>query len=322
MVIDKCITEQFAIYNADCVEVAQQLPSDSIDFSIYSPPFASLYTYSNSDRDMGNVKDDTEFFQHFDFLVKELFRLIRPGRLMAVHCMNLPTTIARDGYIGMKDFRGDLIRQFQKYGFIYHSEVCIWKDPVLAMQRTKALGLLHKQIKKDSSMSRQGIPDHVIVMRKPGANEKAIAGEFRYYVGEQDLNNFVEFERDDGRKVQARNNYGTSVDVWQHYASPVWFDINQTNTLQFRTARDTDDERHICPLQLDVIERCLQLWSVPGDTVLTPFLGIGSEAYMALKMGRKAIGIELKPSYYALAKRNLEEAIKGQYDLFEDSLSA
>lgn len=314
--MDKVITDQYALYNADCVEVCQQLPDNSVDFSVFSPPFASLYTYSNSDRDMGNVKDDAEFFNHFDFLVKELFRLIKPGRLVAFHCMNMPTTIGRDGYIGMKDFRGDLIRQFQKYGFIYHSEVCIWKDPVLAMQRTKAIGLLHKQIKKDSSISRQGIPDYVVVMRKPGVNDNPIAGEFNYYVGDQDLNNFIERTRDDGRKVQSRGEGGTSVDVWQHYASPVWFDINQTNTLQFRSARENDDERHICPLQLDVIERCLQLWSIPGDVVLTPFLGIGSEAYVSVKAGRKAIGIELKQSYFNLACKNLEQATKSQYDLF------
>lgn len=315
-VIDQVITDNYAIYNGDCVEVVSGLADGSVDFSIYSPPFASLYTYSNSDRDMGNVKDDAEFFEHFQFLSKELFRVLRPGRLMAVHCMNLPTTIARDGYIGMKDFRGDLIRQFQSDGFIYHSEICIWKDPVLAMQRTKALGLLHKQIKKDSAMSRQGIPDHVVVMRKPGDNEKPVSGEFHHYVGEQCLNNFIEHERDDGRKVQSRGDEGTSVDVWQHYASPVWFDINQTNTLQFKSARDSDDERHICPLQLDVIERCMQLWTVDGDTVLTPFMGIGSEAYTAVKMGRKAIGIELKSSYFSLATRNMELAAGGQYEMF------
>lgn len=315
-VIDQVITDKYAIYNADCVEVVSNLPDGSVDFSIYSPPFASLYTYSNSDRDMGNVKDDKEFFEHFDFLSEQLYRVIAPGRLMAVHCMNLPTTISRDGYIGMKDFRGDLIRQFQTHGFIYHSEICIWKDPVIAMQRTKAIGLLHKQIKKDSSMSRQGIPDHVIVMRKPGENENPISGEFTHYVGEQCLNNFVEHTRDDGRKVQFRGKEGTSVDVWQHYASPVWFDISQTNTLQFREGRDSDDERHICPLQLDVIERCMQLWTVPGDTVLTPFMGIGSESYTAVKMGRKAIGVELKPSYFNLAVRNMHLAEETQYDLF------
>lgn len=315
-VINQVITDKYAIYNGDCVEVVSGIPSNSVGFSIFSPPFASLYTYSNSDRDMGNVKDDEEFFNHFKFLVSELFRVMKPGRLVAFHCMNLPTSKARDGYIGIKDFRGDLIRSFQNHGFIYHSEVCIWKDPVIAMQRTKALGLLHKQVKKDSSMSRQGIPDYLVVMRKPGENDTPVSGEFTHYAGEQSLNNFIEREYCDGRKVQERGEFGTSVDVWQHYASPVWFDINQTNTLQFQTARDSDDERHICPLQLDVIERALQLWSVPGDTVLTPFLGIGSEAYVAVKMGRKAIGAELKPSYFALASRNMQIADREQYDMF------
>jgi DNA modification methylase len=287
----------------------------SVDFSIFSPPFASLYTYSNSDRDMGNVKNDKEFFEHFKFLTKELYRVIRPGRLVAVHCMNLPTTIQRDGFIGMKDFRGELIRSFQSAGFIYHSEICIWKDPVLAMQRTKAIGLLHKQIKKDSSISRQGIPDFVIVLRKHGVNESLISGEFKHYVGDNKLNNFIEFVRDDGRKAQKRGLEATSIDIWQHYASPVWFDINQTNTLQFREGRDSDDERHICPLQLDVIERCLQLWTNPGDIVLTPFMGIGSECYVSVKMGCKAIGIELKPSYFNLAKRNMKLSEQEQYDM-------
>lgn len=315
-VINQYHGENYSIYNGDCVDVVSGLPSNSVDFSVFSPPFASLYTYSNSDRDMGNVKNDDEFFEQFSFLVHELFRVIRPGRLVAFHCMNLPTSKVRDGHIGLKDFRGDLIRKFQEHGFIYHSEVVIWKDPVLAMQRTKALGLLHKQVKKDSSMSRQGIPDYVVVMRKPGENDKPVAGEFTHYAGEQSLNNFIDRTYNDGRRVQVRGEEGTSVDVWQHYASPVWFDINQTNTLQFREGRDSDDERHICPLQLDVIERCLQLWSVPGDVVLTPFLGIGSEAYMALKMGRKAIGVELKTSYFELANRNLAQAEKNQYDLF------
>lgn len=315
-VIDQVITDKYAIYNGDCIDVISELPSDSVGFQIYSPPFASLYTYSNSERDMGNVKDDAEFFEQFKYLVKELYRTLKPGRLMAVHCMQLTTTIGRNGYIGLKDFRGDLIKCFQDEGFIYHSEVVIWKDPVVAMQRTKALGLLHKTIKKDSAMSRQGLPDYVVVMRKPGANDTPIAGEFQHYAGDQRLANFSEVDRGDGRTAQVRGEGASSIDVWQNYASPVWFDINQTDTLNFREGRDHDDERHICPLQLDVIERCLQLWSMPGDTVLTPFLGIGSEAYMAVKMGRKAIGAELKSSYFKLAARNMLSAEESQYDIF------
>lgn len=315
-VINQEVTEQYAIYNGDTVEVCAGLPDESVDFTIYSPPFASLYTYSNSDRDMGNVTDDVEFFEHFRFLVADLYRTLKPGRLMSVHCMNLPTSKQNDGFIGIKDFRGDLIRSFQSAGFIYHSEVCIWKDPVIAMQRTKALGLLHKQIKKDSAMSRQGIPDYLVTMRKPGINESPVSGEFTHYVGDNPPAGFTGSQYDDGRWYFVPGHSGTSIDVWQKYASPVWDDINQTNTLNFREGRDSDDERHICPLQLDVIERALQLWSRPGDTVLTPFLGIGSEAYIAVKMGRKAIGVELKQSYFELAKRNMILADAKQYDIF------
>lgn len=315
-VIDQVVTGKYAIYNADAVEVCAGLPDESVDFTIYSPPFASLYTYSNSDRDMGNVKNDAEFFEHFSYLVADLYRTLKPGRLMSVHCMNLPTSKQNDGFIGIKDFRGDLIRSFQESGFIYHSEVCIWKDPVVAMQRTKALGLLHKQIKKDSTMSRQGIPDYLVTMRKPGDNEFPVAGEFTHYVGDNPPPTFKGYQYDDGRWYFIPKGEGTSIDVWQRYASPVWDDINQTNTLNFRSGRDSDDERHICPLQLDVIERAMQMWTKVGDTVLTPFLGVGSEAYMAVKMGRKAIGVELKESYFALAKRNMAQAEESQYDMF------
>lgn len=320
-VLDEYKGDNFHVYNADCVEVASQLPDNSIGFSVYSPPFSSLYTYSNSDRDMGNTKNHNEFFEQYKYLIKEKLRITKAGRLTAVHCMNLPTTKGRDGFVGMYDFRGEIIKAHIEAGWIYHSEVCIWKDPVLAMQRTKAVGLLHKTIKKDSAMSRQGIPDHVVVFRKPGENDTPIEGEFKYYVGENDLNEYVKRESpdsisgqkfierilDDGRVRQQRET-GSSIDVWQHYASPVWFDINQTNTLQFKAARDSEDERHICPLQLDVIERCNQLWSLENDVVFSPFLGIGSEGYVALQMGRKFIGTELKPSYFKLACKNLDKA--------------
>ena len=296
-------------YNADCVEVARELETDSIGFIVYSPPFSSLYTYSNDERDMGNCKDDAEFFMHFGFLIAEMYRMLQPGRLMAVHCMNLPTSKANDGYIGIKDFRGDLIRAFQDAGFIYHSEVCIWKDPVVAMQRTKALGLLHKQLKKDSSLSRQGIADYLVVMRKPGDNERPIEGELEYYVGDEPPPGFRPIQRADGVTLWVvGSDESTNIDTWQRYASPVWMDINQTRTLQYQNARDTDDERHIAPLQLDVIERAMQLWSREDDVVFSPFMGIGSEGYVALQMGRKFIGAELKESYFALARRNLDEA--------------
>lgn len=273
------------LFNGDCVEVIAGLPDNSVDYSIFSPPFSSLYTYSNSPRDMGNSRTDAEFFEHFDYLVRELARVIKPGHNVSFHCMQLPTSKERDGYIGLKDFRGDLIRAFQKRGFIYASEVCIWKDPVTAMQRTKALGLLHKTIRSNATMSRQGIADYLVTMRKPG--------EVMDKVAHDDL----------------------PVDEWQRLASPVWMDINPNDTLQFRSAREHDDERHICPLQLEVIRRGIRLWTKAGDVVLTPFLGIGSEAYCAVEMGRKAIGIELKKSYFDQAVKNID-SLAAQADMF------
>lgn len=287
--LDQHNGENWQTYNGDCCEVIRGVPPESIGFSVFSPPFASLYTYSNSERDMGNCKDDKEFFIHFKFLIEELLRITKPGRNCSVHCMNLPTSKARDGEIGIRDFRGEIIRAFEDTGWIYHSEVCIWKDPVVSMQRTKALGLLHKTIVKDSCMSRQGIPDYLVTFRKPGVNPEPVAGELDRWVGD---NTFISSGR-------------LSIDLWQRYASPVWMDVNQSRTLQKESAREEKDERHICPLQLDVIERAMMLWSKEGDVVLSPFMGIGSEGYVAVGMGRKFIGIELKPSYYAQAVENL-----------------
>ena len=264
----------------DCVERVREIESDSVGYTIFSPPFASLYTYSNSDRDMGNCKTDDEFAEHFGYLLPELYRVTMPGRLVSFHCMNLPTTKERDGFIGIRDFRGDLIRAFQEAGFIYHSEVVIWKDPVTAMQRTKALGLLNKQKNKDSCMSRQGIPDYLVTMRKPGDNPDPVS----------------------------HTNEEFPIPMWQRYASPVWMDVNQSRTLQYKSARENADERHICPLQLDVIERGINLWSKPGDLVLSPFAGIGSEGYVAVSKGRRFVGIELKPSYFNVAVSNMREA--------------
>lgn len=280
-ILDQVINDRYSIYNGDSCEVIKGLPDNSIHYSIFSPPFASLYTYSNSDRDMGNSKDDGEFYEHFKYLAKELYRVTMPGRLLSFHCMNIPLMKERDGVIGLKDFRGLLIKLFQDVGFIYHSEVTIWKNPVVEMQRTKALGLLHKQIKKDSSMSRQGIPDYIVTMRKPGENPERI--------------------------THTDNNF--PVDVWQNYASPVWMDIRQSDTLQRKSARADKDERHICPLQLDVIKRCIELWTNPDDIVFDPFSGIGSSPYVALKLGRRGIGIELKESYYKQSEKNLETAL-------------
>ena len=289
----------------DCVEVVSGLSDESIDYSLFSPPFASLYTYSNSDRDMGNSKCMAEFMQHFSFLIAELFRVMVTGRLVSFHCMNLPTSKVRDGYIGIRDFRGECIKLFEDAGFIYASEVCIWKDPVVAMQRTKAKGLLHKQICKDSVQSRQGIPDYLVTMRKPGDNPKPVAGEFDHFAGDQST---------------FSNTGRLSIDIWQRYASPVWSDINPSNTLQHRSAREEKDERHICPLQLDVIHRALQLWTNPGDVVLSPFAGIASEGYEAIRLGRKFIGAELKESYYKQAVGNLNAAQQESFgDLFSNA---
>jgi len=283
--------ENWDLLLGDCVERIREIPDGSVGYTIFSPPFASLYTYSNSDRDMGNCKTDDEFAEHFAYLIPELYRVTANGRLLSFHCMNLPTTKERDGYIGIRDFRGDLIREFQKAGFIYHSEVVIWKDPVTAMQRTKALGLLNKQKNKDSCMSRQGIPDYLVTMRKPGDNEKPVK----------------------------HTNDEFPIPMWQRYASPVWMDVNPSRTLQYKSARENEDERHICPLQLDVIERGIDMWSAPNDTVLSPFAGIGSEGYVAVSKGRKFVGIELKPSYFNVAVKNMHEAerIASQKTLFD-----
>lgn len=288
-VLGQTITERFAMYHSDCVDVLRGIPDNSVHFSVFSPPFASLYTYSASPRDMGNVASHAEFFEQHAFMVRELYRVIKPGRLVSAHCMLLPTSKTRDGYIGLADFRGDLIRQFQAAGFIFHSEVVIWKDQVTAMQRTKALGLLHKQIKKDSCMSRQGIPDYLVTMRKPGDNPEPVAHTAEEF----------------------------PVQMWQKYASPVWMDIDPSDTLQYRSVREDEDERHICPLQLEVIRRALKMWSNPGDTVISPFAGIGSEGYVALQEGRRFIGAELKASYFKQACLNLQSVIDApQRELF------
>lgn len=280
-VITQMINDRYAVYNADCVEVTKQIPDNSIHYTLFSPPFASLYTYSNSDRDMGNCKGDDEFVEHFKFLAKELYRITMPGRLLSFHCMDLPLLKSKDGVIGLKDFPAILRQIFEECGFIYHSRVTIWKNPVTEMQRTKALGLLHKQIRKDSSMSRQGMPDYVITMRKPGENPEMIS--------------------------HTHENF--PVDTWQKYASPVWMDIRQSNTLQRTSARAEKDEKHICPLQLEVIQRCIELWTNPNDIVFDPFAGIGSVPYVALRMNRRGLGCELKESYYQQAIANLGAAI-------------
>lgn len=303
-------TNDYEIHLSDCVDLAKEIETGTIDYTIFSPPFESLYVFSNHLRDMGNSTKE-QFYQHFGYLVEEMFRITRPGRLLSFHCMNLPTSKVNDGYIGIRDFRGDLIRLFQQHGWIYHSEVCIWKNPVVAMQRTKALGLLHKTIRKDSSMSRQGIADYLVTMRKPGENDKPV----RHYRDEKEL---YEVCKQEGLNPIAEEVNILPVELWQRYASPVWMDIDQSNTLNFKAGKEEDDQKHICPLQLDVIERALHLWTAPNDLVYSPFTGIGSEGYQSVKMGRRFIGSELKRSYWELACKNIKDAKSQNMDLFGD----
>lgn len=271
------ISDKCAVYQGDCVELIQNIPDESVGFSIFSPPFAELYTYSDELADMGNSKDYNEFFTAFNFLVEQLYRVMWQGRNVAVHCMDLPIQKGKEGYIGLRDFSGMILKSFEDAGFIYHSRVTIWKNPVTEMQRTKALGLLHKQVKKDAAMSRVGIPDYLMVFRKEGEHEHPVTCDI-------------------------------SVDTWQKWASPVWMDIDYGNTLNKMDARGEKDEKHICPLQLETIDRAIQLWSNKGDIVLTPFMGIGSEVYQAILDERKGIGFELKESYFNEAVKNVQVA--------------
>lgn len=287
---------EYKAIHGDCVEQVAKLEENSIDFSIFSPPFAELFVYSDDIRDMGNSKNYQEFMVHFGFLVKELARVIKSGRLVAVHCMDLPIMKGKEGFVGLRDFSGLLIQAFQNEGFIYHDRITIWKDPVVEMTRTKSIGLLHKTIKKDAAMSRTGIPDYILVFRNAGENEVPIT--------HQD-------------KDETKENY-LPVSLWQKYASPVWYDINYSDTLQYRSARDNKDEKHICPLQLETIRRALHLWSNEGETVLSPFGGIGSEGFESIKLNRKPILIELKESYFNQLQKNLKAAweMKNQLTLF------
>ena len=294
----------YVLYRGDCIDKIKLLQDNSVHYSVFSPPFAELYTYSDSDRDMGNSKNYDQFFQHFSYLVSELYRVIKPGRLVSFHCMDIPAMKERDGYIGLKDFPADLIKCFEKFGWIYHGKHIIWKDPLIEATRTKALGLMHKQLCKDSAMARAGLPDYLITMRKPGTNEVPIShpNGLSHYAGK---NNIAVL-----RQPQRSHN------IWRAYASPVWMDIRQTKTLNRQPARSVRDEKHICPLQLDVIERALTIYSNEGDVILTPFAGIGSEAYMAVKMNRTAIAIELKKSYFDCIEPNIKQAKHESGQLF------
>lgn len=297
------ITNKYALYLGDCCKVLPQLPEHSVGFSIFSPPFVSLYSYSDSAEDMGNSDNYGEFFTHFGFLVDKLRVVMKPGRIVAVHCMDLPMH-KRDGdEIGLRDFPGDIIRYFENAGFVYHSRHCIWKDPLIAATRTHAIGLAHQQIVKDSSMCRTGIPDYILAFRNAGENPEPISHDYGLteYHGSRSIPHNLPTSKDQGKNKRSHW-------IWQQYASPVWMDIRQTKVLPFKAAKDKEDARHICPLQLDTIYRCLTLWSNPGDVVLSPFMGVGSEVYGAVSMGRKGVGVELKPSYFRQAVRNLRYA--------------
>jgi DNA modification methylase len=294
--LDHAIGDNWQLFRGDCVEVMQQLPEASIDIAVYSPPFSNLYCYGDSDRDMGNSVDDAQFFTHYKFMVDELLRVLRPGRIAAVHCKDLVNYKGRDGKAGLRDFPGELIRIHTEAGFAYHSRVTIWKCPVTEMTRTKAHGLLYKQLRNDSSFSRQGLAEYVIAFRKwPGVPD------------------------DEERIEPVTHTVDTfPLEQWQEWASPVWMDIDDMDVLNVRQARDSKDEKHMCPLALPIIERCLGLWSNPGEVVLSPFAGIGSEGFQALKMKRRYLGVELKGSYFEHATRNLDDAARAatQGELF------
>ena len=331
--VDQVVTDEYAIYQGDACELIRAIPAESVHFGIHSPPFEGLYKFSAFERDISN-NDGSAFWEHYSFLISELFRVTKPGRLHSVHCMQLPMSKIRHGHIGMRDFRGEIVRAYEDAGWIFHSEVCIWKDPVVAQQRTKSIRLLHKQIMKDSCMSGQGLADYVVTFRKPGENPEPVSGGFDKWIGAEPDGSYwsdartsvgIDISREayvlHAAKTENPWPYETwaSILVWQRYASPVWMDIDQTRTLQYRGGRDQADEQHISPLQLDVIERCIELWSAPGDVVLTPFLGIGSEVWGAVEMGRLGIGFELKPSYFAQAVKNLANRKSLSVDLLAEA---
>jgi len=307
--------KRFSLYQGDCCQVMPDVPDACVDFSVFSPPFVDLFTYSDNPADMGNAMGYDNFFEQLTFLIDHLRRVVKPGRIVAVHCIDLPAMKERDGYIGLKDFSGDLIRAFIARGFIYHSRHTIWKDPLIEAVRTKAIGLMHKQLCKDSIMSRAGLPDYLLAFRNGQGNEIAIDhpdGLTDYY-GSKDPRNAIDLDATipaEEKPVKKSHN------IWRAYASPVWMDIRQGNVLKVRSARGAEDEKHLCPLQLDTIARALTLWSNPNDVVLTPFAGVGSEVYQAVKMGRRAMGIELKDTYYNQAVLNCSDA---ETEYFEEN---
>lgn len=303
MVIDQVIGEDYALYLGDCCEVMPTLPDGSIHISVYSPPFGGLYNYSSSERDLSNCADYSEFFKHYEYVVKELFRLTLPGRMTAVHCMDVPS--GNSGVDHLIDFPGDIIRLHEKIGFRFIARYAIWKEPLAVRNRTMAKNLAHKTVVDDSSRCSVASADYLLVFRKRGENQVPIEhpNGFLSYAGARDVpHELLKFRGYQGNQIENRYSHW----VWRQYASAFWDDIRLDRVLPYKESRDEEDERHVHPLQLDVIERCLHLWSNPGETVLTPFMGVGSEVYVAVDMGRRGLGIELKESYYSQAVRNVQ----------------
>lgn len=321
-IIDEASGANWQMYLGDSCEIINGLPDDSVDMCIHSPPFSNLYIYSDSEADMGNAADDKEFIEHYEFLIAELFRVTVTGRLCVVHCKDLPKYANRDDTAGLKDFPGEIIRAFERHGWSFHSRITIWKCPVVERERTNNNGLLHKTVLRDRSQVRQGMADYLIVLRKPPVNTlmsaKPIAepNGFEYYIGPNELDprhsdkHPSRHARSRGKKTGGEHEHQSSIHVWRRYAEPVWWDIDQMDVLNYRTARSDKDERHICPLQLGLIERAVQIWSLPGEVVYSPFAGIGSEGVGALRQGRKFLGSELKPEYFRDARKNLAAAEK------------
>jgi len=331
-VIDQALGEHFALYQGDCVQVMAGLPDNSVDLSVYSPPFANLYVYSDSEADMGNTADMTEFLSHYEYAVRDIYRITRPGRLTAVHVKDLPLYRNSSGWFGVEDFSGLVAYLHRRCGWVFHSRITVWKDPVVEMEKTNSHGLLHKNFAQRAQVCRVGLPDYVMVFVKPDpdsmggdVHQLRVPGD---YIGEQPppaheyLSSLRQRKPDwyDGSLEQ----YNYSIAVWQRYASPVWFDIDQTKVLNYKIAKSDQDEKHLAPLQLDVIARCIDLWSNKGEVVFTPFAGIGSEVVQAIKQGRKGVGVELKESYWKHAVKFAKEAEQERanptlFDLIEEA---
>jgi DNA modification methylase len=319
MVKDQKITDQYALYHGDCMEVMPTLPDGSVHLSVYSPPFGGLYHYSSSERDLSNSRDYTEFFKHYEFIVRELFRLTMPGRMTGVHCMDIPT--GNTGTDALTDFPGDIIRLHQKIGFAYIARYSVWKEPLGVRNRTMAKNLAHKTIVDDSSRCSSASADYLLMFRRKGDNPVPIAhpNGLLEYAGERQIpSDLLPFREWSGNQIENRYSHW----IWRQYASAFWDDVRLDRVLPYRDARDPEDEKHCHPLQLDVIERCVTLWSNPGEIVFTPFMGVGSEVYIPVVMGRKGVGIELKETYYRQSCANVDEAVNGvrtdQSDIFAE----